>query len=257
MTNGAPHGGAASRKPTVTEHARNPLGVAKVQRAMLVNLDRWVGEGVVPPPSRYPRIDRGELITAAEHQKRFPEIPAMRHPGRNLRPPRVDYGPDFWTEGVFTVVPPRTGERYRTMVPAFDADGNGIGGIRLPELEVPLGTYQGWNPRSKEFGAPDFLTRFDGSFWAFEVTEAGRETVGDPRPSIEARYVDKKDYVDQVHRVAKRLIADRMLLEEDGKAYEDAAQRMVWPPAPIDRTPFWRFEPVVETVEMPVAVPLF
>ena len=257
MTNSAPHGGAASRTPTVTEHGRNPLGVANVQRAMLVNLDRWVGEGVEPPPSRYPRIDRGELITAAEHGKRFPKIPGMRHPGRNLQPPRVDFGPDFWTEGVITIVPPRIGERYRTLVPAFDADGNGVGGIRLPELEAPLGTYQGWNPRSTDFGSPDYLTRFDGSFWPFAMTEAAREAAGDPRPSIDARYPDKQRYVARVSEAARRLVGDRILLEEDGKAYVDSATHLAWPPEPIDGFPFWRLEPAIETVEAPVAVPVF
>jgi hypothetical protein len=257
MTNGAPHGGAASRTPTVTEHGRNPLGVANVQRAMLVNLNRWVGEGVEPPPSRYPRIDRGELITAAEHGERFPKIPGMRHPGRNLQPPRVDYGPAFWTEGVFTIVPPRTGERYPTLVPAFDADGNGVGGIRLPELEAPLGTSQGWNPRATAFGSPDYLTRFDGSFWPFAITETAREVVGDPRPSIEARYPNRDAYVRQVSDAARSLVADRILLGEDGDAYVNAAAQLAWPPATIDGAPFWRLEPAIETVEAPVAVPVF
>ena len=255
MTNGAPHGGAASRTPTVTEHERNPLGIKHVQRAMVVNLDRWVSEGVDPPPSRYPRIDRGELITAAEHGERFPKIPGMRHPGRNLQPARVDYGPDFWTGGVFTIVPPRVGERYQTLVPAFDADGNGLGGIRLPELEAPLGTYQGWNPRAMEFGSPDYLTRFDGSFWAFEVTDLERETAGDPRPSVEARYANREEYAAMVAKAARRLVTDRILLKEDGEAYLDIAGRMAWPPEPIDSDPFWRLEPVIDTVDMPVAVP--
>jgi hypothetical protein len=223
---------------------------------MVVNLDRWVGEGVEPPPSRYPRIDRGELITAAEHGKLFPKIPGMRHPGRNLQPPRVDYGPDFWTDGVFTIVPPRKGERYRTLVPAFDADGNGLGGIRLPELEAPLGTYQGWNPRGMEFGSPDYLTRFDGSFWAFEVTDLERETAGDPRPSVEARYANRERYAAMVAKAARRLVTDRILLKEDGDAYLDIAERMAWPPEPIDSDPFWRLEPVIDTVDMPVAVPI-
>jgi hypothetical protein len=257
VTNGAPHGGAASRTPTVTEHDRNPLGVANVQRAMLVNLDRWVGEGAEPTPSRYPRIDHGELITAAEHGERFPKIPGMRHPGRNLRPARVDYGPDFWTDGVFTIVPPRKTDRYQTRVPAFDADGNGLGGIRLPELEAPLGTSQGWNPRATEFGSPNYLTRFDGSFWAFEATERGREAIGDPRPSIEARYRTKEEYVARVRESARRLVADRILLAEDGEAYIEQAEGLAWPPAPTESAPFWRPEPSIESIEVPAAVPVF
>ena len=51
------------------------------------------------------------------------------------------------------MVPPEMGEPYITLVPNFDSDGNSIGGIRLPELQVPLGTYQGWNPRQAKYGA--------------------------------------------------------------------------------------------------------
>lgn len=137
------------------------------------------------------------------------------------------------------------------------ADGNGVGGIRLAELEAPLGTYQGWNPRAAIFGSPDHLTRFDGSFWAFELSESGREAVGDPRVSVEARYPSKGQYVARVSEAARRLVADRILLAEDGEAYVDRAKRLAWPPAPIDSDPFWRLEPAVEAVEMPVAVPVF
>jgi hypothetical protein len=242
MANGAPHGGAWDRRRTITEHERNPLDVHTLQRSMLVILDRWVSSGAEPPPSAYPRIDRGELISAARHKRRFPEIPGMRHPGRNLQPPRVDYGERFWSDGIISLVPPKPGEPYPTLVPAFDKDGNGIGGIRLPELEAPLGTYQGWNPRQAEFGAPDYLARFDGSFWAFATTEAQRRAAGDPRPSIEERYSSKADYFNKVRAATTKLVAQRLLLREDAEAYLDLARRMVWPPVPIDRYPFWQTE---------------
>jgi len=239
MTNGAPHGGAASRTPTVTEHERNPLDVSHLQRALLVALDRWVSDGVEPPPSRYPRVDRGELVTASQHASRFPEIPGMRHPGVNLQPPVVDYGDEFWSTGVFTVVPPRMEAPYPTLVPSFDADGNGIGGIRLPELTVPLGTYQGFNPRSDAAGAPGFLTRFDGSFWLFPRTDEDRSETGDPRPSIESRYPSHQDYVDRVATAASELVRQRLLLADDAEQLIELAGRLVWPPTPIDTAPFW------------------
>jgi hypothetical protein len=246
MTNGAPHGGAPTRHRTVTEHERDPLDVHPVHRALLVALDRWVSEGLEPPPSRYPRIDRGELLTATEHQRRFPALPGLRHPGRNLQPPRVDYGPDFWTKGILTVVPPRAGAPYPTLVPAFDEDGNGVGGIRLPELQVPLGTYQGWNPRQARYGAPEFLTRFDGSFWAFPVTNEERASAGDPRRSVEERYPTKAAYVAQVEAAVRRLVEERFFLEEDGAAAVDLARRIAWPPRPIDAPPFWKVEASAE-----------
>ena len=36
-----------------------------------------------------------------------------------------------------------------------DDDGNEIGGLRLPEVAVPLATYTPWNWRASEIGAPD------------------------------------------------------------------------------------------------------
>jgi hypothetical protein len=239
MTNGAPHGGAPSRTPTVTEHERNPLSVSHVQRALLVALDRWVSDGVEPPPSRVPRIDRGELLTASQHANRFPAIPGMRHPGANLQPPVVDYGEDFWSTGIFTVVPPRMAAAVPTLVPSFDADGNGIGGIRLPELTVPLGTYQGFNPRSEAAGAPDFLTRFDGSFWLFPSTDDERRATGDPRPSIESRYSSHQEYVDRVAAAASELVRQRLLLAVDAERLIELAGRVAWPPTPTDTAPFW------------------
>ncbi|MDH3816688.1 MAG: hypothetical protein OEV48_19535 [Acidobacteriota bacterium] len=70
-------------------------------------------------------------------------------------------------------------------------------------------------------------------------------------------FADGMEYGAQVSEAAGRLVADRILLEEDGDAYVAAAAQLAWPPEPIDAFPFWELEPVAETVEMPVAVPVF
>ena len=134
------------------------------------------------------------------------------------------------------------GEAYQTLVPAFDADGNGVGGIRLPELEAPLGTSQGWNPRNAAFGAADYLMRFDGSFWAFPLDDEAREGTGDPRQSVEARYPSKDDYVLKVKAAADRLVADRILLRGDGETFVENAEKIAWPPRKLDTAPFWAIE---------------
>lgn len=241
VTSGAPHGNG-SRRQSIYEHGGNTLRHYAISRALLVALDQWVTKGVEPPPSQYPRIGEGELISAKEHGQRFPKIPGMRHPGRNLQPARVDYGPDFWSKWIFTVVPPKMEEPFISMVPAFDEDGNPVGGIRLPDLSVPLGTYQGWNPRKAEFGAPDFLGRFAGSFWMFPLTEEDRKSIGDPRKAIEARYRSKEDYVTKVEQAVDDLIQQRFLLKEDGNIFKDHARRISWPPEMTNQYPFWKME---------------
>jgi hypothetical protein len=122
----------------------------------------------------------------------------------------------------------------------FDDDGNGIGGIRLPELQVPLGTYQGWNPRRKEIGAPNYLQRFTGSFWEFARTKAERQQASDPRLSIEERYQDKKTYVEKVIAAVNDLKTQGFFLQEDADIYIENARNIVWPPEVIERRPFWK-----------------
>ena len=84
------------------------------------------------------------------------------------------------------------------LVPQVDSDGNDIGGIRLPEQAVPLGTYADWAFRSEQTGAPDTLIAMAGSFIPFAKTRADREKNHDPRLSIEERYCNRADYVRRV-----------------------------------------------------------
>ena len=239
MLNGAPHGSPWNRRHRVAEHQLSTVDIAPFLRSTLVMLDEWVSRGVEPPDSRYPRFCDGTLITAEAQKSRMPEIPGLRHPGRNLMPPICDYGPDFWTEGIMTKIPPVVIGHYPTFVPAVDKDGNGLGGIRMPAVAAPLGTYQGFNPRKKEAGAPDYLTRFYGSFWPFAATRQEREQHGDPRLSLEERYPTKEAYVESVVFETNRLLQEKMLIEEDAIRIIDTAKRLNWPPTMLEVWPFW------------------
>lgn len=240
MVNGAPHGNASSRSKGMYEHPGNTLNHSPVLRALLIAMDEWVSNGIEPPESEYPLISKNEMLSAANHKKNFPKIPGMRHPGRNLKPPRVNYGKRFWTEGIFDIVPPEMGEAFETMVPNFDENGNGVGGIRLPELTVPLATYQAFNPRREEYGAMEYLGRFAGSCWIFPKTKDERIKTGDPRLSIEERYNSKEDYVSQVFKAANDLVGKRLMLTEDRDVYKRNAKNILWPPIPTQRSPFWK-----------------
>ena len=119
------------------------------------------------------------------------------------------------SHGIADRQPPEFGPPYVTRVPLPDADGNDLGGIRLPDLAVPLGTYTGWNLRGPEIGAPDKLARWSGSFVPFAPTEAARRAAGDPRPSLEARYASRADYRDRIEAAARELVTDGFLLADD------------------------------------------
>jgi hypothetical protein len=114
-----------------------------VQRALLLDLDAWVRAGVEPPPSRYPTVANGQLVT--REAVRFPKLAGL--PFADYVPPvfRMDFGPSFATTRVITKEPPALGAAYPVLVPQVDADGNDVGGVPLPEVTVPLGTFTGWN----------------------------------------------------------------------------------------------------------------
>lgn len=245
MVNGAQHSNtnAVTRSRPQWEHSGTTVDPRPVGRALLEALDRWVSQEVEPPPSIVPRIKHGELISVTQHQRFFPHIPGARHPGTHLQPPRVDYGHRWRSEGIQDYVPPRYfGPSYNTLVPNYDSDGNPIGGIRMPDLTVPLGTYQGFNPRKAEIGAPNYHARFDGSFWMFPLTEKERLEKGDSRLSIQARYADKQDYVNRVTVETKKMQQQRFLLPADADLIIERAKKMAWPPVPVDRYPYWKME---------------
>jgi hypothetical protein len=186
-----------------------------VMRALIVALDRWTNSGEPPPASAYPKLSDGTLVTVAAYRAAFPKGLGLVPPEQNLREPRLDFGPRFQGEGVASRVPPRHGAAYETRVPAPDADGNDRGGVRLVELQVPLGTHTGWNGRAPETGFPWATARWDGSFVPFARTQAERRAAGDPRPSLQERYPTREDFIAKVRKAASQQIAEGFLLQED------------------------------------------
>jgi hypothetical protein len=89
---------------------------------------------------------------------------------------------------------------------------------------VPRATYTGWNPRAAGYGPTAFYP-LQGAVLPFAPTEAARKDANDPRPSIEARYVNDEAYVAAVKREAVRAVAERLLLEEDAVRSVEAAQK--------------------------------
>ena len=184
-------------------------------RALILALDRWIKGGDAPPPSAYPHVAEGTLETVEAYRAAFPKNIGITPPEDNLHEARLDFGPRFAKEGIADVIPPKHGPSFGTRVPAPDADGNDRGGVRLIELEVPLGTHTGWNERAPQTGFAWATARFDGSFVPFARTEAERAALNDPRPSLAARYPTRAGYVARVKAAAAREVAAGFLLPED------------------------------------------
>jgi hypothetical protein len=154
-------------------------------------------------------------MTVDAYRAAFPRGIGVSPPDENLREPRLDFGPRFASEGIADQVPPVPGPPFETRVPAPDADGNDRGGVRLIELQVPLGTHTGWNQRAPKTGFAWATARFDGSFVPFARTETERRSSNDPRPSIESRYPTRDAFIAKIQLAAKRQVTAGFLLPED------------------------------------------
>jgi hypothetical protein len=140
--------------------------------------------------------------------------------------PYWNYGPDFDDRGIMSMLPPEAvkGKEYPIQVPQVDADGNDMGGVRYPDIEVPLGTYLGWALRKAGFAEGELLST-NGCIITFARTKLEREKNGDPRLSIEERYPSHAAYVEAVKRAVDALVKEGLMLKDDGDRYIEAARR--------------------------------
>lgn len=214
MIAGTQHGGraGATTDPGPNVNPRNPHNPMPAVRALLMALDEWVVSGKAPPPSRVPTLAEGTLVEP--DKTGFPAVPgaAVVRTTNRIAPP------GDW------VNPEPAEKAYRTLVCKVDADGNEAGGVRLPDIAVPLATYTGWNEYKPPYPAGEIADR-DGSCLPFALDKAAREAAGDPRPSIGERYRSGADYVAKVQAVVAALMADRLLLPEDAEKYIERARR--------------------------------
>lgn len=197
---GAPHGVSSQSRRGAFENCPNPLDTRPVARALLLALDAWATEGREPPASAYPRLADGALGTVAAYRRAFPAVPKIRLPEGNLRPPRLDLGPRFAASGIADVQPARPGVPFETRVPLPDADGNDRGGVRLPAIAAPLGTYLGWNLHR---GRAARLGRWQGSFIPFSAHE------------VVTRYGSEDAFMMRTAAAAKELMGRGLLLKAD------------------------------------------
>jgi hypothetical protein len=207
--------------------ASNPINVQDYRpamRALLDAMDRWVRDGVDPPASRVPRVADGTAATREDCLQRIGRIPGMTCPRYLPQRLRLTFGTD--ADHAEVQYPPTEDGAYPVVVSAFDSDCNEVAGIRLPEVAVPLATYTGWNVRDESMGEPGLMTSGSplfGTTLPFARTQREREASGDPRMSIDERYAGKPEYLAEVRRYARQLVAERFLLDEDVERCVEAA----------------------------------
>ena len=150
-----------------------------VARALLLKLNDWVATGAEPPPSKLMPLE-----TAAADA-------ALRAPG-------------YLADAVI-------------QVPKRDADGNALGGVRLPDIEAPLGTHGGLNQPLNR------ACMLVGAYKPFARNKAQREAANDARLSIAERYRNRDEYVDRIRVASRRLMQEGFLLPEDAAVIIEVA----------------------------------
>jgi hypothetical protein len=166
----------------------------------------WVTKGTPPPASQYPKLSDGTLVRSLPQATQgFPAIPGVQYAGKFN---------DLFINDYFTLPARHTTAEYTVLVPKVDRDGNDIAGVRSSMIQVPLGTYTGWNVRRTGFVGGE-VCGTTGSFIPFAKTKADRGS--DPRLSLEERYGTQTRYVEQVRAATERLQQAGFLLPKDAE----------------------------------------
>jgi hypothetical protein len=162
------------------------LDWSPVSRATLLHLDDWIARGIEPPASR---------LMPLEEAKSDPTV--LRAPAH---------------------LPKAVIE-----VPKRDEDGNSVGGVRLPDMEAPLGANAQQNPPLS------FLCGLAGAYVAFPRTQADADTAHDAHRAVLDRYKTRNDYVNRIRSAARELERDGFLLPDDAAIIiQSAAENPLW-----------------------------
>jgi hypothetical protein len=177
----------------------NPNNIVWLRHGFTAALDAWTRLGVAPPPSRVPTIADGTLVPAEK-------LAALR-----IAAPKFAYNV---YKIDLNVEPPPVHGTYINLVPQVGADGNELAGVRIPELQVPVATYTGWNLRTADAGFPDYRASFLGAYLAW------------PKDEVLARYHSRDEYFGRFTDAALTLVRDRFLVADDLPAILDRGAKL-------------------------------
>ncbi|MGH9255272.1 MAG: alpha/beta hydrolase domain-containing protein [Vicinamibacterales bacterium] len=235
LISGLSHGVGNVTSMGTCQQFLNPTSPFPALRALLVALDRWVTDGTEPPQSRVPRRADNTMVKATPrpgHQTGvvpqdalgWPTIPGVTYTGLITTRYHLDFGP-MLDKGIVSTFPSSlTGrDAYPIFVSRVDQDGNEAAGIRLPPVEAPIATTTGWALRRTGFGEGEGCEA-SGQHIAFKTTKAERMAAGDPRLSLEERYMNHEGYVAAVKAAAEKLEKQRLLLPADVQQYVERAR---------------------------------
>ena len=162
------------------------LDWSPVSRATLLHLDDWVAKGTAPPKSRLMPLEeaRGD--------------------------PTVLRAPAHLPKAIIEI-------------PKRDEDGNALGGVRLPDMQAPLGVHARQNPPLS------FQCMLAGGYVAFPRAQADADAAHDSHRAVLERYQTRNDYVNRIRIAARELERNGFLLPDDATIIiQSAAENPLW-----------------------------
>jgi hypothetical protein len=202
---------------------QSPVSETEITNVIRLAMRKWITDGTLPPPSKYPTLASGTLVDPTQAAMGFPSgvpgLPYTVFAPENFVNPVLDYDwgsgfDEYNATGVPTNEPPPIKSVIPMKVPKVDADGNELGGVPTVLRDAPLGTYLGWNVTAAGFHGGQ-VCNYTGGMIPFAHTLAERMVTGDPRPSLQERYGSHANYVMAVKQAAGNAWRQGYLLPQD------------------------------------------
>ncbi|MFZ1908435.1 MAG: alpha/beta hydrolase domain-containing protein [Burkholderiales bacterium] len=225
---GARHGGGSGigsgvyTVPAATDMCQLPntdIAEAPVERALIVAMDRWLTHGTPPPPSQYPTVASGTLVSPAHVH--FPDVSNLIVPSgasATSAPMSVNftglYNQLFVTDYSQAVPVVHSSLAYKVLVSQVDSNGNEVAGVPVPGVKVPIGSFLGWSLRGEGHAVGEGCAYAGGTI-PFAVDSAAKTGGSDSRTTLAELYSGRADYQAKVAAQADLLVSQGYLLQPD------------------------------------------
>jgi hypothetical protein len=218
---------------SVCQLPESPVAETPVERALIPALIAWAATGKAPPPSQYPTVAAGTMVAPTRSAIGFPDLASVVVPSNAeptlLHVPRIGLVNQLFVTEYGKAEPvAHLDERYTILVPKVDGNGNATAGVRVPDIQVPVATYAGWNLRSTGHAVGEGCI-MSGAAIPLAIDDAAQAGGHDSRASLAALYSGRADYQRKVAESADALVRTGYLLPLDAQNVFEAHARAISP----------------------------
>jgi len=211
--------------PDYTKDTRAPVGAAvslpnaivastALYRALVSSLDGWVKGTAQPLPNSFPKVSDGTMAVPTSNPASLgaPDTSAI-----GLAYNGVYNTLSVNDESVIPTVP--TNSFYTVLLPTTDGQSNDKGGVKMPDIAVPLATFKGYSLRNSGYVQGDQYG-LNASQLSFALNPTLKSTQ-DPRKSVQELYGTKAAYLAAWNQAVSNLVTQGFMLSDDAAMYQN------------------------------------